>query len=145
VANWVIYDNARLKQMNGSAVNFSSGGSTLKIMLGSSADTPVVATDEFKSNVTGEVSGTNYTPRGSTLASKTLTLSGGTVTFDAADVTFSQSAGGFTNARYAYLYLDTGTDGTSQLVAYADFGADKGNVSGDLVLQMDAAGIFTSP
>jgi hypothetical protein len=145
VANWVIYDNARLKQMDGNAVNFSSGGSTLKVMLITSADAPVQASDATKSNVTGEVSGTNYTPRGASLASKTLNLAAGVVTFDAADITFSQSAGGFSNARYAILYVDSGTDSTSPLVAYADFGADKGNVAGDLILQMDAAGIFTSP
>ena len=74
-----------------------------------------------------------------------MTLSAGTVTFDAADATWPQSAAGFSNARKAILYKDTGTASTSPLIAYADFGADKGNVTGDLTLQMDAAGIITSP
>ncbi|MGB8275371.1 MAG: hypothetical protein WCF16_08915, partial [Alphaproteobacteria bacterium] len=66
-------------------------------------------------------------------------------TFDANDVTWLQSATGFSNARKAVLYKDTGVATTSRLIAYADFAADKGNVAGDLTLQMDAAGIITSP
>jgi hypothetical protein len=77
------------------------------------------------------------------LGSKTLTLAGGVLTFDAADVTWSQHATGFTNARYAVMYKSTGTPADDTPIAYADFSADKGNVSGDLVLQMDAAGIWT--
>jgi hypothetical protein len=141
---WTLYDKFRKAQFD--QVNpVDLDTDTLKIMLCTSLYAPNQATDGFKSDVTNEVSGTNYTAGGATLTGQTVTLSSGTVTFDAADVTWLQSGTGFTAARKAVLYKDTGVASTSRLIAYADFGADKGNVSGDLTLQMDASGIITSP
>jgi hypothetical protein len=40
-------------------------------------------------------------------------------------------------------YTATGTPETSGVICYADLGGNKGNVSGDLVLEMNAAGIWT--
>jgi hypothetical protein len=145
MANWIVYDNARLKQHNGNGVNFSTSGSAVKVMLVTAGYTPSQSTHANKSDLSSEVTGTNYTARGAALASKTLTLASGVVTFDAADLTWLQNAAGFSNARYAVMYVDTGTDATSQLISYADLGASVGNVSGDLVLQWDAAGLLTSP
>ena len=76
------------------------------------------------------------------LTSKTLTISNNVLTYDADDLTFTQDAGGFSNARYAVLYLNTGSAGTSRLVAYNDLVSDRGNVNSDLVLQFPN-GIFT--
>ena len=143
---WVPYDNAKLVQYNASAnaVDFSTSGSTLKISLHTSAYNAAAgrATHDFFDDVTNEVTGTNYTAGGATLASKTLGVTSNTLTFDCADITWSQSAGGFTTARIAVLYKSTGTPGTSTLVAYYDLGSDKGNVAGDLVLGTPN-GIFT--
>ena len=94
-----------------------------------------------------EVSGTNYTAGGNTIANITDALSGaGLVTIDGDDpATWLQSGAGFSNARRAIIYRDTGTPSTSELILYSDdFGADKGNVDGDFTIQIDAAGIFTS-
>ncbi|MGB8274058.1 MAG: hypothetical protein WCF16_02180 [Alphaproteobacteria bacterium] len=141
---WVLYDKFRKAQFD-QVDGVDLDTDTLKIMLTTSVYSPAQATDGYKSDVSNEVSGTNYTAAGAALSGKTVTLASGTVTFDANDVTWLQSATGFSNARKAVLYKDTGVATTSRLIAYADFGADKGNVSGDLTLQMDAAGIITSP
>lgn len=146
MANWVLYDNFRLKQTDGNAINFATAGDTIKLAIVTASYTPDQAAHDFFNDVNAnEVSGTNYSAGGIALASKTLVLAAGVVTFDAADVTILQHAAGFSNGRYGILYKDTGNAATSILIAYADFTTNKGNVSGDLVLQMDAAGIWTSP
>lgn len=98
---------------------------------------------------TNQVAGTNYTAGGNACTSPTWTGpdGAGLLTYDATDpAVWSQSAGGFANGRRAILYYDTGVDTTSRLVAYSDdFGADAGNVAGDLLVSFNAAGIFTSP
>lgn len=134
---WVIYDAAKLSQMTGApaaAVNYATGGDTLKVMLCTATYVPDQAAHQFKSSVTNEVTGGNYTARGATLASKTATITAHVFTFDSADITWLQHATGFTTARIAVFYKDTAVDGTSLLIAYYDLAADKGNVAGDLVL-----------
>lgn len=116
---------------------------TIKVMLVTNTYVPSATGHAAKNSVTNEVSGTNYTAGGATLSSVTLVDSAGTITFDAADVTWAQSGTGFSTARHAVIYKDTGTAATSTLIGWIDFGADKGNVAGDLVLQFNASGIFT--
>lgn len=98
---------------------------------------------------TNEVTGSNYTARGNALATPTWTgpSGAGLLTFDATDpTTWSQHASGFSNARRAIIYYDTGVNSTSTLVGYTDdFGADVGNVAGDLSITLNASGIYTSP
>jgi hypothetical protein len=142
MATWKPYHKFLEKQWNGNAVDLDGTG--LKIMLTTVTYVPTQATDEFKSSVTNEVTGTNYTARGEALGTPTVNLATGTVTFDAADVQWLQNAAGFSNARVAVLYHDTAVDATSKLVAYGVFAADKGNVDGDFTLEMDALGILTS-
>jgi hypothetical protein len=104
---------------------------------------------DFFNDITNEVSGTGYTAGGNACASPTWTGpdGSGVLTFDASDpATWSQNGAGFTNARRAILYYDTGVAGTSRLVGYsADFGADGGNVAGDFSVAFNASGIYTSP
>jgi hypothetical protein len=128
--------------MTGSAFNFDTSGDALKIMLCTVSYVPNQTTDTTKANVTNEVTGSNYTARGTALASKTATIASHVFKFDSADVTWLQHASGFSNARVAVLYKDSGTDNTSPLVAYYDMGSDRGNVAGDLVLGTPS-GIFT--
>ena len=113
-----------------------------KVSLHTSTYTPA-ATHVFWDETSNEVTGTNYTAGGNSLASVTVTESGGTTTCDAADTTWSQSGAGFSNARHAVIYFDTGTDSTSYLQGTIDFTGDKGNVTGDLTIQWNASGIFT--
>ena len=142
---WVLFDNFRLKMMDGNALNFSTAGDTLKVSIHTVTYTPSQANDDFHNDATNEVSGTNYTAGGDTLASKTLVLASGTVTFDAADSVFLQSGTGFSNGRHLVLYDDTGVESTSKLCAFHTEGSDFGNVAGDLTLEYDANGLITSP
>jgi hypothetical protein len=147
MANWTIFHKWVENQHGNTAakrIDFSAGGDTLKVMLITNTRAPVQATDATMTDIDdNEVSGTNYSAGGATLASNTLTLAAGVLTFDCADITWSQSGSGFSTARYAVLCKSTGTPANDTPVAYANFAADKGNVSGDLVLQMDAAGVWT--
>jgi hypothetical protein len=142
MAAMTFYDKFKENQLDGDAfIDFNTD--TIKVMLTSSLYVPNSATDDFKNDVTNEVSGTNYTAGGVALTAKTVALAGSVVTFDAADATWLQSVTGFSNARYAVMYKDTGVAATSPLVGYLNFVTDKGNVSGDLVIQWSATGIFT--
>lgn len=114
---------------------------TIKVMLVSSTYTPSVSGHATKADITNEVTGSNYTAGGATLSSVTLTESGGTTTLDAADVTWSMHASGFSNARYAIVYKDSGTASTSSLLGYLDMDANKSNVAGDFTLSWNASGI----
>jgi hypothetical protein len=123
---------------------------TLKCMLVTSAYTPNQNTDEFVTTpIASEVTGTGYTARGNACASPSWTgpSGGGLLTFDASDpAAWAQNAAGFTNARRAIFYYDTGTNGTSRLVAYTnDYGADLSSVPADVEVQINVAGIYTSP
>lgn len=144
MAAFNLYDKFREVRLNPSGAAVSG---TLKLMLVTAAYTPNQNTHQYKSSVTGEVSGTGYTARGNTCSTPTASVDGaGNFTFDANDpAAWVQSAGGFTNARRAVLYYDTGVDGTSVLVGYTDdAGADLGNLAADLQVTFNAAGIYTS-
>ena len=96
---------------------------TVKAMLCTSSYVPAQDSHRYKSSVTNEVTGTGYTAGGVTLASKTVTYDGpsNTLTLDCADPSWSAST---ITARYLVFYVSTGTDATSPLIAYVDFGAD---------------------
>lgn len=113
---------------------------TIKVMLCTSSYTPSQTTHKYKSSVTNEVSGTGYTSGGATLSSKTVGTSGLVFTFDAADITWSSST---ITARYAVFYVDTGSDSTSTLLCYWDFGQDEISSSGNFTLTFSGSGIFT--
>lgn len=122
---------------------------TLKLALVTATYTVDQNLHDFFNDITNEVTGTNYTAGGNSCASPTWTGpdGSGVLTFDAADpATWLQHAFGFTNARRAILYYDTGVSTTSRLVGYSnDFGADVGNVAGDVTVAFNASGIYTSP
>lgn len=116
---------------------------TIKVALVTSSYTPSASGHATFADIGAvEVSGTGYTAGGLTLSGVSLTETGGVATFDADDVVISQSGVGFTNARYAIIYKDSGTPNTSTLLVYSDLGADRGNVAGDLSLQWNALGIL---
>ena len=143
MATWTIHNKFKEKMIDGSNLNLDTAGDTLKLFLATSAHAPIAA-DEFLADATlTEVSGTNYTAGGETLANQTVTESAGTVTFDADDIVIAESAGGFSNARYAVLIKDTGVAATSPIIASSDLGSDKGNTGGDLTFSWNASGILT--
>jgi len=117
---------------------------TIKVALLTSSYTPDQDAHDYWNDVSAnEVTGTNYTAGGATLASKSLTYTAGsnTFTFDADDVTWSTST---ITARYAVIYDDTpATAATKPLIAYVDFGQDEVSSSGNFVITWHANGIFT--
>jgi hypothetical protein len=142
---WVPFDYYLKKLLTqDDAIDHDAAGTTIKIMMSTVTYSPDRAANAFKSDVTNEVTGTNYTAGGNAIANKTVTVASNVIKFDADDpATWTQSGTGFSNARIAILYKDTGTASTSPLIAYYNFGSDKGNVAGDLTLQLDSAGIAT--
>lgn len=149
MANWNLYDVFRRKQCRGlNAVDLTS--LTIKCMIVTSGYTPDQNLHDFRDDLgANEVSGTGYTAGGNTCANFTNSLSGaGLVTIDSDDpATWAQNAAGFSNGRRAILYVARGgASSADELIAYSDdFGAAYGNVAGPFSIQMDAAGIFTSP
>ena len=133
-----MYGNALLKALN-KEVNYITD--TIKVMLCTSTYTPNQDTHIYKSSVTNEVTGTGYTAGGATLTNKTMTYDGATNTIklDADDVVWASST---ITARYAVIYDDTGTDSTSTLLGYIDFGEDKISSAGDFKITWATAGIF---
>lgn len=134
-----LYGLAIKSAFNGE-IDYTAG--TIKVMLTTSSYTPNQDTHQYKSSVTNEVSGTGYTAGGATLASKTISYNTTTnvLTLDAADTVWTTST---ITARYAVVYLDTGTSSTSPLIGYVDFGADVSSTTGTFTLTWDATGIVT--
>ena len=115
----------------------SWSGDNIKSVLVDSADyTPNLATDQFLSDVAAAGRATNGTS--ANLASKTTT--GGAA--DAADVTLSAVTGDI--SEYIVIYQDTGSEGSSRLIALIDTatGLPVTPNGGDITIQWSAP-IFT--
>ena len=92
-------------------------------MLVTNSFTPNVDTTNFKSNVTGEASGSGYTAGGVTVtatASVDNATDKGVLTIGAASFgTITVS-----NVRYYIYYFDSGTASTSEIIDIVDLGSD---------------------
>lgn len=130
------YNNYILKQHTGNAIDWDT--IPIKMMLTSVDYAPDIETHVFKSSIVGEITGGNYISGGSTLNSISVNQTNGILTISANSVIWLQHASGFTNARYGIIYGDTGDNNTSLLVGYINFGSNKGNVSGDLILNFNS-------
>jgi hypothetical protein len=111
---------------------------TIKVAILSSAATINQDTNEYWSDlVANEVTGTGYTAGGITLASKTLTydVASNTTRLKAADIVWSTVT--FTNGRYATVYKSTGTNSTSHLLGWVDFGANQSPAAVDFTISWD--------
>jgi hypothetical protein len=116
---------------------------TIKVMLCSASYTPNQDTHEFKSSVTNELPTANgYTLRGATLATKTATSDAATneTRLGSAPVVWTAGSGQTLTARYAVVYKDTGTDGTSPLLGWVDFEADVSATNDTFTITPDATG-----
>lgn len=133
-----MYANAPLKALN-KEIDYDTD--TIKVMLCTSSYTPNQNTHIYKSSITNEVTGTGYTAGGATLGTKTITEATLVVTLDAADTTWTSST---ITARYAVVYDSTGTDSTSALLMYVDFGADVISSGGTFTITWDALGLMTA-
>lgn len=115
----------------GANTNMSTG--TVKAALVDTGVYTYSAAHEFLTSLTGRV-GTD-----ATLGSKTFTNG----VFDAADATYTAVTGN--SAEAIVLYIDTGTAGTSRLIAYLDTGFTGLPVTpngGDITVTWNASGIF---
>lgn len=96
---------------------------TIKLMALSSSYTPVQGTHRYKSDLSNEVSGTNYTAGGIALTSPVFSTSGLVFTFDAADVAWP---GAIPACRYLVAYdASPGSDATRPLICYMTLDVDK--------------------
>lgn len=119
----------------GGSANAALSG-TVKIVLIDTADYTYSAAHDFLDDVPAGARVGTPQP----LGSKTYTNG----TFDAADPTFPLVTGDQSEA--VIIYIDTGTEGTSRLVAYLDTGIVGIPVTpsgGDIEAIFNAAGIFT--
>jgi hypothetical protein len=116
-----------------SAANSNMSSGTVKVALVDTGTYTYSSAHEFYSSVSGVVG----TPQ--TIGSKTLTNG----VFDGADVTFTAVSGASCEA--LVIYIDTGTAGTSRLIAFIDTGVTNLPVTpngGDISITWSASGIF---
>ena len=116
-----------------SAANSNMSSGTVKVALVDTGTYTYSAAHEFYSSVSGVVG----TPQ--TIGTKTLTNG----VFDGDNVTYTAVSGATCEA--LIIYIDTGTAGTSRLVAFLDTGITNLPVTpngGDINVTWNASGIF---
>jgi len=131
-----VYPNFKLNQNNGNAIDLDTD--TIKVMIVTNSYVPATADAFITAANAHQVTGTNYTAGGTTVAGVTLALDGTNAEFIHNDIIWLQSAAGFANGRYFIWYQDTGTPATSRLIMHMADTADFGNVAGDLSLDGSA-------
>ena len=131
------YNTAKKKLVDG---DIDWLADTIKVAL-FTGYTPNIDTDEFFDDISTEESGTGYTAGGETLGSKTSTVDTGNdrAVIDAADVTWSGLDVG--TPSHGVIYKDTGTPGTSALIAHVELGTASNG--GDYTIAWNATGIAT--
>lgn len=122
------------------AINLATD--TVKLMLLTSSYTPDVDADVFIDDISANevaASGT-YSAGGVTLTKSSSTDdTDNEGVFDATDVAIT---GATITARYAAIYKDTGTPGTSPILAVIDFGSDQSSTAGTFTISFAAEGIL---
>ena len=117
------------------------GGATYKIALYTSSKT-VSVSDPTSYNTTNQISGTNYTAGGNTLANPAVGRSGSTSFVDFDDTSWTTAT--FT-ARYAQIYQSSGGAASgNNSVLVLDFGGDFTATSGTFTIQFPSAGTSTA-
>lgn len=137
----VFYNNYH-EQLGKAGVNFSSD--TFKLMLVTTSYVPNVDTHAYRSDVTGEASGTGYTAGGQTVDSVTITQddTNNRAVVDFADEVFSVVT--LTNVDGAILYKSTGVAATDLLICYIDFTEGAQSViANDFTVTPSASGVLT--
>jgi len=111
------------------------GGATYKIALYTSSKT-VSVSDPTSYNTTNQISGTNYTAGGNTLANPAVGRSGSTSFVDFDDTSWTTAT--FT-ARYAQIYQSSGGAASgNNSVLVLDFGGDFTATAGTFTIQFPA-------
>lgn len=123
--------------------NLAEANDDLQVSLHTSTYTANQDTDLDFADVSNELSGTGYTAGGADLASQTWTQddTDNEAVLDAADTAWTGIDAG--TASQAILYQNTGTAGTSLLIAHIDTGGFPVVTNGgDLTIQWNAEGIL---
>lgn len=115
----------------------------INVALFTDAYTANIDTHTFYSDVTAsEVAQANgYTTKGQTMASPVVSIdtTNDLAYFDAADNTWATST---ITARYAIIFKNSGTNTTSPLIGYVDFGANKTSDNGNFIITWSTAGVL---
>jgi len=133
------YNNAKLSLGKG---EIAWGTDTFYVSLHTSSYTPNQDTDQYFSDVSGEVSASgSYTAGGLALSGATSSIDTtlNRAEFDAADTTLTGFTGTF---RYAIVRKYNATASLSRLVALVDFGSDVAVTAGSYTITWNADGVF---
>lgn len=123
-------------QFGSAPVNWTAD--TIKVGLVTASYTPAQDTDQFWTTpVANEITGTGYTAGGATLAGKSVGAVIATHTVPLIASASSWTTASFT-CRYAVVYKSTGTNGTSPLLGWVDFGSNETVASGTFAINWDA-------
>ena len=133
----VVYNKAKQLFMKGDL----DLDSPVNVALVLSGYSPNIDTHENFDDITNEASGAGYTAGGITLSSTTVILNttNDSGDFDAANIEWTSST---ITARGAVMYRNTGTESTSPLIAYFDFGSDQSSSSGTFTITWNASGLL---
>ncbi len=113
----------------------------VKVLLLDDTYAPNRNTHRYLSDITGEITGTNYTAGG-------VTLSGKSVSYDAAYAATILTAANpvwstlTATFRYAVFYVSTGSPSTSPLLCYVDYEENRSIVAQNLTLVLPSAGLI---
>ena len=114
---------------------------TIKVALLTSAYTFNQDTHETYADIVGNevAAGNGYTARGAALASKSITYDAATnrARLFAANTAWTPGAGQTLTAAKAVIYKDTGTNTTSYLLGYVDFGATISAIGAPFTISWD--------
>lgn len=115
---------------------------TYRMSLHDSSLIPNEDTHKNFSDLTDEVSGTGYVAGGDDIGDPVLTQDDelNEVKVDWEDYTFTNLT--VPEIRYAAIYEDTGTPGTSTIIAILDFGQNEASVAADFIVKMNAHGVL---
>ena len=139
----MIYNKFKMEALKGS-IDLSTD--TIKVALLDSGYTPNIDTDIFWDDVSAnEITCANYTTGGETITTPTVTQDNtdNEGVFGGDDIVWTNAVGTIT-ARYAVMYKDTGVAGTSPLIEYIDFGADKTSENENFSISWSAEGIINA-
>jgi hypothetical protein len=117
---------------------------SIKIMHATSTYSPSQDNDDYKNDVTNEVTGTNVPAGGTAAANVTVTYTGATnvvkVDHDDQVIATATASGIHTSVWYD---ATPATDATRPLIGYVVWSTDLSPVGGTLTITIDAAGLFT--
>jgi hypothetical protein len=134
-----MYMSAKKGLLDRATVSIDYDTDPLKVLLVAADQAANLNTHDFRDDLT-EVTGTNYSAGGASLASVTVTASGGVVTFDAADVTYTNVT--IAAIRGSVIYKNVGTAATDPIAFWHDHGAQSVTAA-NYVIQWNASGIAT--